>query len=46
MEEEMRVKRMTLNSGKCPSDCRKCKDYSPLGNDYCHRKLDSYTLEY
>jgi uncharacterized protein (DUF362 family)/ferredoxin len=33
IEEEMQVRRMVLDRDKCPPDCRKCKDYCPLGLD-------------
>ena len=33
IEEEMRIEKIVPDRGKCPSDCRTCRDYCPLGLD-------------
>ncbi|MHC4474167.1 MAG: DUF362 domain-containing protein [Planctomycetota bacterium] len=33
IEEDMHIDRMVADTDKCPPDCRKCKDYCPLGLD-------------
>lgn len=33
IEEEMHIERILCDRDKCPPECRKCKDYCPLGLD-------------
>ena len=33
IEEEMDIRRIVFDKNKCQPDCRKCKDYCPLGLD-------------